>query len=196
MTKDSIFHPFDGIEGVWTRRCVKYPDERGYFMPIIRPEDFIGQDLNFVQASISFSNPHVFRGFHLQIDQWQLITVIQGRIRDIFIDIDSKSKSFGKIGELALEDGKVNQLLIAPNIAHGYIVGNEAVTISYSHTNIYDQTREIGVNYASPEFSDTHLGITSTTIISKRDQSLQNFQEASQSFRNLSNKIELSHVKY
>jgi dTDP-4-dehydrorhamnose 3,5-epimerase len=192
MSDDNNFKVYEGMNGVWSRSCKQHNDERGFFMTFMKADEFSNFKFDFAQGSISSSLPRVFRGFHLQINQWQLITVVKGAVRDIFIDIDSDSTTFGMIGELSLSNESINQLLLAPNIAHGYLVGNETAIISYSHSSPYDPEGEIGVSYRSPEFARINLKLDHRNIVSERDQNLHSFREASEKFKFMSNQISKS----
>ena len=69
-------------------------DNRGFFFESFRNKSFSKN--KFVQDNISYSKKGVIRGMHFQFKypQTKLITIINGRIFDIVIDLRKKSKTF------------------------------------------------------------------------------------------------------
>jgi dTDP-4-dehydrorhamnose 3,5-epimerase len=84
-----------------------YKDNRGFFKEIIS-EKYLKK--KFIFDYISFSKKNVLRGLHIQTSQPQgkLITVFQGRIFDVALDLRKKSKTYGKIFKTILSDKETN----------------------------------------------------------------------------------------
>ena len=85
----------------------KLKDERGWFMESFRKdilEKVVGHTIQFCQDNYSQSSFGVVRGLHYQMPphaQSKLVSVVQGKILDIVVDIRKGSPNFGK--HLAVE---------------------------------------------------------------------------------------------
>ena len=87
-------------------------DERGFFIESFRKdlfENFIGYSVNFCQENVSESNFGVLRGLHFQTKpfaQAKLISVSNGKILDIAVDLRKNSKFYGKSFSIELDNFK------------------------------------------------------------------------------------------
>lgn len=63
---------------------------------------------NFVFSCISYSKKNVLRGLHIQLKnpQAKFLTVIDGKIFDVIIDLRKKSRTFGKYFSTILDSKK------------------------------------------------------------------------------------------
>ena len=95
----------------------KFIDTRGYFQECFKEKKF---KFKPVFSAISFSKQKVIRGLHFQnkFKQKIFITVLVGKIFDVCVDIDFKSKNFSKIYTNTLQEG--DMLYIPLNFAHGF----------------------------------------------------------------------------
>ena len=77
-----------------------FQDQRGFFLETYQEHRYVNVGINdkFVQDNHSHSTKGVLRGLHFQINrpQAQLVTVIQGHIFDVGVDLRPNSKTFGK----------------------------------------------------------------------------------------------------
>ncbi len=128
-------------------------DKRGFFCENFRKdllENFYGQNINFCQDNISESKYGVLRGLHFQIQpyaQSKLVSVINGKILDVVVDIRKKSRCYGKSFSIELDDVKCNQLFVPKGFAHGFIVLSKTAKVSYKVDELYNQKSERGINY-------------------------------------------------
>ncbi len=79
----------------------KYSDSRGSFSEIFKFSEFkdCGLPTNFTQDNLVFSEMNVLRGLHYQKNphsQGKLLTVIDGDIFDVCVDIRKDSHTYGK----------------------------------------------------------------------------------------------------
>ena len=78
----------------------KLEDERGWFMESFRKnqlEKAVGHNLNFCQENHAKSSYGVIRGLHYQMPphaQSKLVSVLQGEVLDIVVDIRKGSPNF------------------------------------------------------------------------------------------------------
>ena len=87
--------------GVYLIKIDKHYDERGFFNQLFQDEAYnkAGINQNFPQDNLSYSRYGTTRGLHYQeepFSQGKLIQVVKGKIFDVCVNIDKKSKDFGK----------------------------------------------------------------------------------------------------
>jgi dTDP-4-dehydrorhamnose 3,5-epimerase len=104
---------------------------------------------------------------HLQDNQYQLVTLLQGKITDVLIDLRQESRGIIAIESVILEAGANDQLLISPGIAHGYVVTDGPAIIHYKSSMNYQETPQYGISCDSPELSTSWP--SGTWIMSERD---------------------------
>ena len=117
------------IEKLWSRSLEQFTDNRGRFVEIFRNRTSLMSIPDMVQDSLSESVRGVVRGMHIQVGQWQLVTVLQGEILDIVIDLNTNSSSFLTMKSNLLSSNGLNQLLIGPGIA---LLSSESILIHRS----------------------------------------------------------------
>ena len=111
-----------------------YKDHRGFFKEI---EKFKILKKKFIFDCLSFSRKNTLRGLHLQTKkpQAKIITVAQGKILDVVVDLRKKSKTYGK--HFSIEIGQMDDfsLFIPPNFAHGFLCLSKLCIINYKLSN-------------------------------------------------------------
>lgn len=163
------FLPIQELQGVWTRKCQIYFDDRGHFLEVLRRTSLPLEVPDFVQDSLSYSKKNVLRGMHLQQNQWQMVTLLSGEIQDVVLNLDQESSQYKQAASIVLSWNDTNQVLISPGIAHGFAVLSEEAIIHYKSTIYYGDSPEIGVNWKSKEVIS--LWPDENWTISKRDSS-------------------------
>ena len=70
----------------------------------------------------SFSKKNTLRGLHFQTrkSQAKIITVVQGKILDVVVDLRKKSKTFGKSFSIEISQNSNFSLFIPEDFAHGF----------------------------------------------------------------------------
>ncbi len=93
-----------------------YKDSRGFFKEIWLKKKI---KFNCKFTAISSSKKNVIRGLHYQNKKKQskLVSVLKGRAMDVCVNIDKKSKNFGKVYKFNLKPGLM--LYVPKNYAHG-----------------------------------------------------------------------------
>ena len=129
--------------GVLVVRPRIFKDERGFFLESWNQHEFdqaVGREVRFVQDNHSRSKRGVLRGLHYQVapaSQAKLVTVMQGKIFDVAVDIRPDSETFGKwIGEELCGDQR-SSLWIPEGFAHGFVVLSEEADVLYKTTEFY-----------------------------------------------------------
>ena len=120
-----------------------HEDVRGKFSEVFKQNElnnFLKNDIKFVQENFSSSSKNVLRGMHYQVppfEQGKLIQVIKGKIFDVALDIRKNSNTFGKYVSYILSASNLYQLWIPPGFAHGFYVMSDSAEILYKCTNYY-----------------------------------------------------------
>ncbi len=131
-----------------------FGDARGYFLETwhasrYREAGLIG---SFVQDNVSFSRRGVLRGLHYQLPhvQGKLITVLQGVVFDVAVDIRRGSPHFGQWLGVTLSSEIPRQLYVPPGFAHGFCVTSETALFTYKCTDVYAPEAEGVVRWDDP----------------------------------------------
>lgn len=106
----------------------------------------------FVQDNISISPRGILRGLHLQHPhgQGKLVSVLEGEVFDVAVDVRTGSPRFGKwVGEI-LSGTNRRQLWIPPGFAHGFAVLSEQAVFHYKCTDAYHPECELTVAWNDP----------------------------------------------
>jgi dTDP-4-dehydrorhamnose 3,5-epimerase len=131
----------------------RFQDERGSWSRIFDQKSFPNLKVPIAQSSISITNSQgTLRGLHSlnqTAGEWKLVTVCQGTIWDVAVDIRKESPTFGDSYSAELSGEKGNFVLIPPGWAHGFITLTDNVVMAYSMTAEYNQALEIGARWDS-----------------------------------------------
>jgi len=123
-----------------------FGDERGFFMETWNKQRYeeAGITAGFVQDNLSFSRRGVLRGLHFQKTniQGKLVSVYQGEVYDVAVDIRQGSPTFGQWAAVNLSSGNKRQLYIPEGFAHAFCVTSETALFSYKCTNPYNPKAE------------------------------------------------------
>ena len=152
----------------------KFKDNRGYFREILVEKNL---KKKFPFNVVSVSKKNVIRGLHYQRKkpQGKYISVIQGKILDVVVDIRKNSKTFGKHYSIILSDENCTSLYIPPGFAHGFACLGKINTVIYSCTKYRDKDNEHGIMW-----NDRSLKIKwpiKNAIISKKDKLNPKFKD-------------------
>ena len=155
------------IKGLLIIKTNIYKDNRGFFKEI---EKFKILKKKFIFDCLSFSKKNTLRGLHLQKNKSQakIITVTQGKILDVVVDLRKKSKTYGKHFSIKISDNSDFSLFIPEGFAHGFLCLSKTCTIYYKCTNYRDQKSEITIKW-----DDKNLKIkwpVRNPILSKKDR--------------------------
>ncbi len=162
-------------------------DERGFFYESFNKNNFVaeGIDINFVQDNQSYSSYGVVRGLHYQNGihaQAKLVTVIQGAVLDIAVDLRKESSTFGQSFSIELNADNKKQLFIPKGFAHGFSVLSEKALFFYKCDNFYNKESEGGIHLLDDTIKvDWQIPIDKM-IISDKDQVLPKLAHANYHF--------------
>lgn len=132
-----------------------YPDQRGFFSEVYKYPEFEKEGItrSFAQVNHSRSSKGTLRGLHYQIEpkaQGKLITVIEGEIFDVTVDLRKGSPTYGKWVSRILNAEKKDMLYIPEGFAHGFVTLSETAQIIYYCTEVYSPEHERGLSWNDP----------------------------------------------
>jgi dTDP-4-dehydrorhamnose 3,5-epimerase len=126
-------------------------DARGYFYESWNRARYAEAGLAFevVQTNVSRSAQHVLRGLHYQWPQPQgkLVSVTEGEVYDVAVDIRRGSPTFGQWEACVLSAANRKQFWVPEGYAHGFVVLSEFATFSYLCTAAYARAFDRGLRW-------------------------------------------------
>ena len=95
---------------------------------------------------------NVLRGLHFQKkkSQAKLLTVMQGKIFDVCVDLRKKSKTYGKYFSIELSQKSEHSILIPAGFAHGFLCLSKECIVYYKCSNYRDQNSETTLLWNDP----------------------------------------------
>jgi len=134
-----------------------FGDSRGYFVETWNQLRYheAGLPSSFVQDNLSRSARGVLRGIHFQNpkSQGKLITVLEGEVYDVAVDVRVGSPTFGRWVGVALSGENKRQIYIPPGFGHGFCVTSESALFTYKCTELYAPDAERGILWDDPDLA-------------------------------------------
>lgn len=174
-----IIHPTP-LEGVLLIEHKPIFDPRGVFLKYFEYEAWAdaGLPTAWVEMFVTKSTKNVLRGMHFQeppADHHKIITVLDGEILDVALDIRRTSKTFGKTFSISLSVAHPVSLFLPKGLAHGFLTLASQAIVHYATTSSHCPAKDRGILWNSFGF----LWPLTNPIISERDRnhpSFGNFQ--------------------
>ena len=104
------------------------------------------------------SKKNTLRGMHYQLPpmtQGKLVSVLEGVIFDVVVDLRSSSKTFGNYIFQKLDSITKQQLWVPEGFAHGFLVTSDFAEVMYKTTNFYSPNYERSIIWSDPIFFTT-----------------------------------------
>ena len=151
-----------------------YSDKRGFFKEIFRKEKL---NINFIFDCLSYSKKNTLRGMHIQLikPQAKILTVTNGKILDVVIDLRKESKTFGKYFSIIISEKSDFSLFVPAGFAHGFLCLSNDCTVYYKCTNYQNKNSERTLIW-----NDKNINIKwplKKPILSKKDKIGLSFNE-------------------
>ena len=131
-----------------------FGDQRGFFMESWNRQRYrqAGIEGDFVQDNFSLSQRGTLRGLHFQNPnpQGKLVSVWQGEVWDVVVDIRRSSPTFGRWYGVTLSADNKRQFYAPPGFAHGFVVLSETALFHYKCTDFYSPNDEFGFRWDDP----------------------------------------------
>ena len=140
-----------GLPGCVVIDPAVWGDARGFFYEAWNADRFgpLGLPTTFVQSNMSSSARGVLRGLHYQWPnpQGKLVSVLEGEVYDVAVDIRRGSPTFGKSAAVVLSADNKRHFWIPEGFAHGFAVLSERAIFSYLCTAGYDKAADAGIRW-------------------------------------------------
>jgi dTDP-4-dehydrorhamnose 3,5-epimerase len=167
------------LAGLYIIKPAIFGDDRGYFLETYNEKRFQenGIDYRFVQDNQSKSKKGVLRGLHFQSPphaQGKLVSVVQGAVMDVAVDIRKSSATYGKHIAYRLDAEQKHMLFVPPGFAHGFVTLEDETIFTYKCTGVYNKESEGALLWNDPVLN-IRWGIDSP-IISDKDQIAGTFE--------------------
>jgi dTDP-4-dehydrorhamnose 3,5-epimerase len=138
---------FKGLKLIKTKI---FKDKRGFFKEVFKNK--VLQNDNFIFDCMSHSKKNVLRGLHFQKKnpQAKLLTVVQGRIFDVCVDLRKESKTYGKYFSIELSHKSELSILVPGGFAHGFQCLSKECVVYYRCSNYRDKHSEATLAWNDP----------------------------------------------
>ena len=165
------------IKGLFVIEAIYFEDLRG---ALIKPFNFdqydkLGVNLDFKETWFTKSKKDVIRAMHLQIEEMaceKLVSVINGSVLDVVLDLRIDSETYGEYFEIELNDKTPKALYIPKGCAHGYkVLENNTITL-YNATKVHSAQHDLGIKWDSFGYDWKIIN----PILSEKDKSLIEFK--------------------
>ena len=148
-------------------RSTVFKDTRGFFKEINKKK-ILKKKLIF--DCLSRSKKNTIRGLHFQKvnPQGKFITVVEGEVLDVAVDLRRNSKTFGKHFSIKIRQDSDFSIYIPEGFAHGFACISKSCTLYYRCTNYRHKQSETTLKWNDPV-----LGIrwpVKKPILSKKDK--------------------------
>ena len=92
---------------------------------------------------------NTLRGMHLQAkkSQAKIITVVQGKILDVVVDLRKNSKTYGKHFAIEISQESNFSLYIPERFAHGFLCLSKECAVYYKCSNYRDKNSETTIKW-------------------------------------------------
>lgn len=158
------------LEGVVLIEPPVHGDERGFFMESWRSTSYqkAGLPPLMHQSNYSRSRRGILRGLHYQHPQPQgkLVSVLEGEIFDVAVDIRLGSPTFGQWTGATLSAENHKQLYIPEDFAHGFCVTSDTALVHYMCTSEFAAEFDAAIAWNDPDIG-IDWPITDCTVSAK-----------------------------
>jgi dTDP-4-dehydrorhamnose 3,5-epimerase len=141
------------IDGVRVSSYPLWPDDRGYFLEVIRIGQGLpaGFDPATTQVSAALSYPGTIKAFHYHLKQTDFWVAAQGMFQVALVDLRPQSPTFGVKNTMYVGALRPWQVLIPPGVGHGYkVIGENAAMLIYVTDRHYNPEDEGRIAYNHP----------------------------------------------
>ena len=141
------------ISGLKLIKTKIYKDKRGFLKEVFK-QNIIKKE-NFIFDLMSKSKKNTLRGLHIQLKKKQakLITVTEGSIYDVAVDLRLKSKTFGKYVGLKISHKDDFSFFIPAGFAHGFLCLSNECTVNYKCSHYREAGSEKTICWNDPNIN-------------------------------------------
>ena len=142
------------IDGVRALPYTVWPDDRGYFLEVLRATQGLAAafPLETTQVSAALSYPGTIKACHFHQHQTDLWVPAMGMFQVALVDLRPNSPTFGAKNTFYVGAHRPWQILIPPGVGHGYkIIGRDAAMLVYVTNRFYNPKDEGRIPYDQPQ---------------------------------------------
>ena len=159
------------IKGLKIIKTKIFNDRRGFFREIFQNKIL---KKKFIFDVMSYSKKNVLRGLHIQLKapQAKIITVTNGKVMDVAVDLRKNSKTFGKYYSVIMSEKSDFSFFIPEGFAHGFLCLSNNCTVHYKCSRYRDAKSE-----ATLDWKDKSIAIKwpiKNPILSDKDKKGKN----------------------
>lgn len=143
----------DLIHGVRVHPFDLWPDDRGYFLEVVRMAQGLAADFprETTQVSAALSYPGTIKAFHFHRHQTDLWVPSAGMFQVALVDLRPGSDTFGRKNTFYAGVLRPWQILIPPGVGHGYkVIGEIPGMLVYVTNQLYNPRDEGRIPYNDP----------------------------------------------
>jgi dTDP-4-dehydrorhamnose 3,5-epimerase len=154
----------------------RFMDGRGFFSETYNACRYaeVIPGVTFVQDNLSLSGPRfTVRGLHLQAPpraQAKLVSVLQGAVLDVAVDVRRGSPSYGRHVAATLTATRGEQMFVPAGFAHGYCTLEPDTLVHYKVSDYYAPAAERGLFWADPALAIAWPMAPAEAVLSERDR--------------------------
>lgn len=161
------------IPGVKLLTINRHTDNRGWLNENWRDEWASKLEMpdKFVQDMMSWNDrPYTLRGLHrLSVDQYKLVSVLNGQIFDVVVDGRPNSPTYRKHITLKLASYLPTMLLVPPGCYHGYLTIEPNTAVAYKVSHYHLPELDEGIAWNDPSLDIQWPLYYATPIVSDKD---------------------------
>lgn len=138
------------IDGVKIAPYALWPDDRGYFLEVLRIGNGLAAHFEpaTTQVSAALSYPGTIKAFHYHLHQTDFWVPAKGTFQVVLVDLRPGSRTFGVRNTMYVGALRPWQILIPPGVGHGYkVVGTEPGMLVYVTNRFYNPADEGRIAY-------------------------------------------------
>jgi len=129
-------------------------DDRGSFIKFNQEIKIKNKKIKFDQFCYSVNKSrYTLRGIHYQrypFQEEKLITCVEGKILDVIVDLNKKSKTYLNYKFINLNQSNMYSLYIGKDYAHGFLTISKNATILYQIKGPYKKFKQAGILWNDP----------------------------------------------
>ena len=138
------------IGGVKIQPYDVWPDDRGYFLEVVRIKQGLAAEFvaESTQVSSALSYAGTIKAFHFHKQQTDLWVPMMGMFQVVLVDLRPSSPTHGVKNTLYTGSLKPWKILIPPGVGHGYkVIGPEPGVLVYVTNRLYNPEDEGRIAY-------------------------------------------------
>lgn len=169
------------LDGAFLIDYFSVGDNRGSFSKLFEKTIYNESGIPFKldETFVSISSKNVIRGLHFQLcnPQAKLVSVLNGKVYDVIVDLRPNSATFKKWKGFTLSSENHRALYVPRGFAHGFASLEDGTIMMYQCDGAYDKEMDTGIVFDDPSIGIDWPVNESEAIHSQRDLGLMSFND-------------------